>query len=229
MRKQLLASTAAIMLATGVSQAQESGQFPANSPTAEQATQDGDQITNSTNENMDTGVAAGGATGAIAGAVVGGPVGAVVGGFAGAMLGAAASVPEPAVDYVVANPVEPVMIEGDLGEGSVIRSDAVLAPIPDYPEYAYVYVNGRPVIVRADSREVVYSPGYVIPPQTVTYVQENPVDPVAIGTVEVGTTVPADVQLVEIPMDPAYAYVYTDRGPVLVNQGSRTVVWINGG
>ena len=118
MRKQLLASTAAIMLATGVSQAQESGQFPANSPTAEQATQDGDQITNSTNENMDTGVAAGGATGAIAGAVVGGPVGAVVGGFAGAMLGAAASVPEPAVDYVVANPVEPVMIEGDLGEGS---------------------------------------------------------------------------------------------------------------
>ncbi len=226
MRKQLLTSAAAIMLVTGYSYAQESATPPPNAPAAEQATQDSNQTTNSTNDNMDVGVAAGGTTGAIAGAVVGGPVGAVVGGFAGAMLGAAATVPQPAVDYVVANPVEPVTVQGELAEGTVLQAGTTLSPIPDYPEYAYVYVNGRPVIVRMESREVVYSPGYVIPPQTVTYVQENPVDPVAVGNLTVGAAVPADVQLVQIPSDPAYAYVYTENGPVLVNQGTRTVVWV---
>ena len=147
----------------------------------------------------------------------------------GAMLGAATSVPEPAVEYVVANPVDTVMIEGDLAEGTVVQADATLTPIPDYPDYAYVYANGRPVIVRVASREVVYSPGYVVAPGTVTYVQENPIDPVTVGSLSIGASVPADVQLVEIPSDPAYAYVYTDAGPVLVNRGTRTVVWVNGG
>lgn len=229
MRKQLLTSAAAVMLISGYAYGQESGTVPPNAPAAEQATQDSNQVETDTNANMDAGVAAGGTTGAIAGAVVGGPVGAVIGGFAGAMLGAAASVPEPAVEYVVANPVDTVMIEGDLAEGTVVQADATLTPIPDYPDYAYVYANGRPVIVRMASREVVYSPGYVVAPGTVTYVQENPVDPVTVGSLSIGASVPADVQLVEIPSDPAYAYVYTDAGPVLVNRGTRTVVWVNGG
>ena len=85
------------------------------------------------------------------------------------------------------------------------------------------------MIVRASSRQVVYSPGYVVPETNVAYVEGNPLDPVVIqGGVSVGAVVPADVQLVEIPSDPAYAYVYTDTGPVLVNRSSRTVVWVRG-
>lgn len=227
MRNTLLASVglAAILAASPVL-AQESAAPPPNAPAAESDT---DANTTSSTA-VDTGVAVGGTAGAVTGAIVGGPVGAVIGGFAGAMLGTAATVPEPAIEYVVANPVAPVTIEGGVTAGMTLPATVTLTPIPDYPEYAYVYVDGRPVLVRIENREVVYSPGYVVAPQTVTYVEANPLDPVVIdGGVTVGAAVPAGVQLVEIPDDPAYAYVYTDTGPVLVNKSSRTVVWVRGG
>jgi hypothetical protein len=227
MRNILLTSaTLAAFLAAAPVLAQESPTPPPNAPAAES-----DADTNITGSTaVDTGVAVGGTAGAVTGAIVGGPVGAVIGGFAGAMLGTAAAVPQPAVDYVVAHPVEPVVIEGGVSAGMVVPEAVTLTPIPDHPEYAYVYVDGRPVLVRMESREVVYSPGYVVAPQTVSYVEANPLDPVVIdGDIAVGTVVPGSVQLVDIPSDPSYAYVYTDTGPVLVNTASRTVVWVNGG
>lgn len=227
MRNILLTSaTLAAFLAAAPVLAQESPTPPPNAPAAES-----DADTNITGSTaVDTGVAVGGTAGAVTGAIVGGPVGAVIGGFAGAMLGTAAAVPQPAVDYVVAHPVEPVVIEGGVSAGMVVPEAVTLTPIPDHPEYAYVYVDGRPVLVRVESREVVYSPGYVVAPQTVSYVEANPLDPVVIdGDIAVGTVVPGSVQLVDIPSDPSYAYVYTDTGPVLVNTASRTVVWVNGG
>ncbi|QDZ00701.1 DUF1236 domain-containing protein [Nitratireductor mangrovi] len=224
MRKLLLASAAVSALTIGFAQAQES---PVKQPATDRAD---DQITTqSTNDNVDTGVAVGGTAGAVTGAVIGGPVGAVIGGFAGAMLGTAAAVPQPAVDYVVANPVEPVIIEGQISEGTALPETATIQPIPEYPDLGYVYVDGRPVIVKADSRVVVFSPGYLVPDETVAYVKANPVDPVTGASLALGATVPAEVQLIEIPSDPAYAYVYTDAGPVLVNTSSRTVVWVQGG
>lgn len=230
MRNLLLASAAISALIIGSAQAQEAPVPPANAPAAEAATDVDKAPTSSTqNPNADAGALVGGAAGAGVGAVVGGPVGAVIGGFAGAMLGTAAAVPQPAVEYVVANPVEPVMIEGGVSEGMVLPETVTVTPIPDQPDFAYVYTDGRPVIVRADTRKVIYSPGYVVPEQTVTYVEQNRVDPVTIsGSLTIGATVPADVQLVEIPSDPSYAYVYTDTGPVLVNKSSRTVVWVKG-
>jgi hypothetical protein len=202
MRKLLIASVSVLALGFGAAQAEET-------------------------ESEEFGAAAGGTTGAIAGAVVGGPVGAIVGGIAGAVLGAATAVPEPAVQYVVANPVEPVAIEGELAAGATIPEGVTLTPIPDHPEFAYVYTTERPVIVRADTREVVYSPGYILPRQTVTYVESNPVDPVVIeGEIAVGATVPAEVELREIPDSPRYSYVYLDRGPAIVETDSRTVVWV---
>lgn len=227
MRNILLTSaTLAAFLAAAPVLAQESPTLPPNAPAAES-----DADTNITGSTaVDTGVAVGGTAGAVTGAIVGGPVGAVIGGFAGAMLGTAAAVPQPAVNYVVAHPVEPVVIEGGVSAGMVVPEAVMLTPIPDHPEYTYVYVDGRPVLVRMESREVVYSPGYVVAPQTVGYVEANPLDPVVIdGDIVVGAVVPSSVQLVEIPSDPSYAYVYTDTGPVLVNTASRTVVWVNGG
>lgn len=174
MRNILLTSaTLAAFLAAAPVLAQESPTPPPNAPAAES-----DADTNITGSTaVDTGVAVGGTAGAVTGAIVGGPVGAVIGGFAGAMLGTAAAVPQPAVDYVVAHPVEPVVIEGGVSAGMVVPEAVTLTPIPDHPEYAYVYVDGRPVLVRMESREVVYSPGYVVAPQTVSYVEANPPRP----------------------------------------------------
>lgn len=99
---------------------------------------------------------AGAVTGATAGAVVGGPVGAVVGGVAGAAIGAATSVPEPAREYVVAHPVEPVVIQEKVVVGTVIPETVVVTPIPDQPEFGYIYVENQPVVVDMGSREIVY-------------------------------------------------------------------------
>lgn len=200
MRKLLLATAAIAALGVGAAHADE-------------------------NDKEGFGAAAGGATGAIAGAVVGGPIGAVVGGFAGAVIGAETAVPEGATTYVVQNPVEPVVVEGEISTGYLVPESVELVAIPDYPEYGYIYANDRPVIVSLESREVVYSPGYVLPNETITYVENNPVDPIVIeGRVETGFVVPDTVELYEVP-ETRYSYIYVDGQPVLVESGSRTVVW----
>lgn len=224
MRKFLLAGTALALLAAAPAFAQDTPKTPQTDQSSAASPSGKASSEKSTTAG---GLATGAATGAVAGALVGGPVGAVIGGFAGAAIGGAAAVPEPAVKYVVAHPASQVTLEGPVEEGTVIPSSASLQPIPDYPDYSYVYVDGRPVIVKAQSRQVVYSPGYVVPDQTVTYVEQNPVDAVTIdGDLAPGTVIPQDVQIVQVPDDPAYGYVYTSNGPVLVNQSSRTVVWV---
>lgn len=225
MRKILLATTAIAMLGMGGAYAQEPAAKPPAAP-AEETGKD-PSVSASQNEGQAAGAAAGMTTGAIAGAVVGGPIGAVIGGFAGAMIGNSAAVPEPAVQYVVANPVEPVTIDTEIREGVAVPETVELHPIPEHPDYAYVYTQDRPLIVRMSDRQVVYSPGMILPRQTITYVESNPVDPVTIeGEVSVGATLPADVELRPIPDNPRYSYVYLDRGPAIVEPSSRTVVWV---
>lgn len=111
------------------------------------------------NKNPGFEAGAGAATGAAAGAVVGGPVGAVVGGVAGAAIGAATSVPAPAREYVIAHPVEPVVIEQDVTVGYVVPETVVVQPIPDTPEFGYIYVEQRPVVVDLNTRKVVHIEG----------------------------------------------------------------------
>ncbi|MBL0934558.1 MAG: DUF1236 domain-containing protein [Rhizobiaceae bacterium] len=203
MRKFLLATAAIAALSAGAAHAQTN------------------------DEARGFGATAGGTTGAVAGAVVGGPIGAIVGGFAGAVIGAETAVPDEVVGYVVDNPVPTVTYEGEIAAGAVIPAEVEVVQVPDSPEYGYIYVNGRPVLVEYESREVVYSPGYVVPERTVTYITENPADPVVIdGGVTTGAILPADVQIIEVPEDPYYGYVYTDTGPVVVERGSREVIWV---
>ncbi|MEJ1117145.1 DUF1236 domain-containing protein [Phyllobacterium sp. CCNWLW109] len=65
-------------------------------------------------------------------------------------------VPQQTRDYVIANPSDPVVIDGDLTQGYVIPQDVELRPIPDSTQYGYVYVNGQPVIVSLENRKVIY-------------------------------------------------------------------------
>lgn len=181
------------------------------------------------------GAGAGGATGAAAGAIVGGPVGAVIGGVAGATIGAATAVPQDAQVYVLENPVNSVTVEGDLSADYSLSEEVVLTPIPDHPDLAYVYIDNRPVIVRVDSREVLYAPEVEttasisggVPQTTITYIEENRLEPVILeGEVHTGTLIPEEVRIIEVPEDPRYGYIYVEERPVLVDRGSREVIWV---
>ncbi|AUH65614.1 DUF1236 domain-containing protein [Paracoccus zhejiangensis] len=100
--------------------------------------------------------AVGGATGAAMGALVAGPLGAVVGAAAG---GVAASLPDPdpAVQtYVVANPQEAVVLDGEVVVGAGVPETVTLYEVPDHADYRYVNINGQTVLVNPDDRKIVY-------------------------------------------------------------------------
>jgi len=67
----------------------------------------------------------------------------------------------------------------------------------------------------------------ISPPETVTtYVQTNPAQTVRLrGDVAVGASVPADVTFQEIP-DYQYRYVRINDRPVLVDPGTRRIVYV---
>ncbi|MBB2970806.1 DUF1236 domain-containing protein [Mesorhizobium sp. RMAD-H1] len=65
-------------------------------------------------------------------------------------------VPPPVREYVIEHPVDPVVIEGEISEGYVVPEDIQLQPVPEAPQYGYIYVNGEPVIVELDNRRVIY-------------------------------------------------------------------------
>ncbi len=181
------------------------------------------------------GGAAGGAAGAAVGAVIGGPVGAIVGGVAGVAIGAEAAVPDDARVYVMENPTPPVVLEGQVTADTRFDDTVVLTPIPDHPDLAYIYVDNRPVIVRTDSRQVIYAPDVEatasistdIPETTIVYVEQNRLEPVMLeGPVEAGVLIPETVQIVDVPENPNYGYIYVDDRPVLIDRGTREVIWV---
>lgn len=104
---------------------------------------------------------AGGISGAVAGGLIFGPIGAIIGGFTGAVIGAAA-VSDASIEYVRANPTEPVVIEGEIDAGFVVPETVELHVIDGDPEYGYFYTNDRVWFVKLSDRTVFYSPGTVV-------------------------------------------------------------------
>jgi hypothetical protein len=186
------------------------------------------------------GATAGGATGAVAGAAVGGPVGAAVGGVAGLAIGAATAVPHSVRTYVIEHPVESVNVQGELSTDYAMPDAVAIRPIPGHPRYGYVYVQDRPVVVRMHSRKIVYAaPGerhdetqtgaiQVQPPRRViTYVEQHRIAPVEVeGNVAAGYVLPRSVDVMPVPDNPRYGYVYVQDRPVLVDPGTRRVLWV---
>ena len=138
-------------------------------------------------------------------------------------------VPQSARDYVIANPADPVVIDGDLSQGYVVPENVVVRPIPESPGYGYIYVDGRPVIVSMENRQVVYlsDDSQEVPDDVVSYIETNPTDPVVIdGDIATGTVIPDDVPLVAVPDQPRYSYVYVQGRPALVERNTRRVIWV---
>ena len=97
--------------------------------------------------------------------------------------------------------------------------------MPDDPDYGYIYANNRVYIVDRDSREIVHSPGFLIPNDVVAYVEANPVDDVEFnGTLEAGAEF--NGELFEIPDNNFYGYIYVDGRPALVERSTLRVVWV---
>jgi uncharacterized protein YraI len=63
--------------------------------------------------------------------------------------------PDTVRDYVVEHPLQPVYLNGEVVIGSGLPPDVALAPVPGY-QYQYAYVNGVPVLVEPQTREVAY-------------------------------------------------------------------------
>ena len=58
-------------------------------------------------------------------------------------------------EYVYDHPVQPVYLNGEVVAGSGLPAEVALAPVPGY-QYDYAYVNGVPVLVEPQTREVAY-------------------------------------------------------------------------
>lgn len=173
------------------------------------------------------GASVGGATGGTIGFLLGGPVGAIVGGWAGAVIGGEAAVSDASVRYAGENPVDVVYLDSDLQVGATIGDDVTIHPIEGDDQYGYIYANNRVYIIDLETHEVVQSPGYLIPNETVTFVESNPTASISIdGEVGPGFQLDADVALSDIPDSRTYQYAYINDRPVLVDSGSRTVVWV---
>ncbi|WP_297105783.1 DUF1236 domain-containing protein [uncultured Devosia sp.] len=65
-------------------------------------------------------------------------------------------VSQSAADFAINNPVDPVSAEGDVVVGYVLPQDAMVHQIPDSSYYGYVYVDGRPALVDASTRTIVW-------------------------------------------------------------------------
>ncbi|SHJ11918.1 SH3 domain-containing protein [Wenxinia saemankumensis] len=96
-----------------------------------------------------------GTQGAIAGFAFGGPVGALAGAAAGLVGGALTNPEGEVVTYVTANPVEPVYVPGEVAIGATVPEEVTLYDTPS-DEVRYIYVNGQPVLVEPETRQVIY-------------------------------------------------------------------------
>lgn len=205
MRKLILASTAILALSLAA-------------PAYAQTTNDAAATVGGT---------AGAATGGAVGFVVGGPIGAIIGGFAGAVIGAETAVSINSVKYAGEHPVDRVFIEGNLDVGTRIGANVVIHEIPDDPGFGYIYANNRVYIVDRATGEIVYSPGYLISEEAVAYVEANPSASVVYnGELVAGAQLDGSVTLSALPNDQFYSYAYLNDRPVLVDNATRTVVWI---
>ena len=190
----------------------------AASPVLAQSSQTGNAV---------AGASVGGATGGTIGFLLGGPVGAIVGGWAGAVIGGEAAVSDASVRYAGEHPVDVVYLDSDLSVGAKLGADVKVYPIEGDDQYGYIYANDRVYIVDLASNEVVQSPGYLIPNETVTYVESNPTASISVdGDIGPGFKLDADVALADIPDSRTYKYAYINDRPVLVDSSSHTVVWV---
>lgn len=109
-----------------------------------------------TENDTNTGVAAGATAGALAAAVVGGPIGAVAAaGLVGAVAGGAVIEPTTeTITFVKANPVETVYLDGEVVVGAGVPQTVTTYEVPQ-EGLRYVNINSQTVLVDAETGVIV--------------------------------------------------------------------------
>jgi uncharacterized protein YraI len=79
----------------------------------------------------------------------------------------------------------------------------------------------------APGDEMIGKVGTIVPPpEVITYIERTPMDPVAYdGEIVVGATLPSDVVISAVP-NYRYSYVRINDRPILVDPGSRRIVYV---
>ena len=108
-----------------------------------------------TDEQTDNAIAAGGVGAAAAYALAGGPAAIAAATALGVLGGAAITPSETEAAYIASNPVDPIMVDGEVVVGAGIPEGVDLFTIPD-SQYAYTSLNGQLVLVEPQQRQVVY-------------------------------------------------------------------------
>ncbi|MGR3465379.1 DUF1236 domain-containing protein [Limimaricola sp.] len=109
---------------------------------------------NSANNAAATAAGAGAAA-AGAAALAAGPVGILGAAALGALAGDAATPNDETITYVRENPVDPVVLGGEVVVGATVPAEVELTPVPE-AEYSYLYLNGTPVVVEPGERKIVH-------------------------------------------------------------------------
>jgi len=100
-------------------------------------------------------VGGGGTAALAAAALIGGPAAIAAAALLGAGTAATLNPDNPSVTYVRDNPLEPVILDGEVVVGAGIPAEVTLQPIPE-SEFDYAYINGQPVIVERTNRQIAY-------------------------------------------------------------------------
>lgn len=106
-------------------------------------------------DTRDESALAGAGWGAVAGALIAGPAGAAVGAAVSSAAAYEADVGPQLVAYIEQNPVDPVYLDGELVVGAAVPDSVVIHELPEEDDFAYLNVNGVPVVVDSDSRKIV--------------------------------------------------------------------------
>jgi uncharacterized protein YraI len=83
------------------------------------------------------------------------PVGAMVAVPPSAGLVEPIAPPPAVVSYMTAQPVQPVIVEGEVMIGATLPAAVPVYPVPQSP-YAYSYINGQRVLIEPRARRIVY-------------------------------------------------------------------------
>lgn len=129
------------------------------------------------------------------------------------------SMPEPTVIYENRSTMEIETIEVDNNAADATAGAALGAG-------AASLLVGGPAAVAAGA--ILGAAGGASAPadETVTYVTQNPVEPVYLnGEVVVGAGIPENVEIYTVP-DTDYSYAYVNDAPVVVNPEDRRIVYI---
>jgi len=63
--------------------------------------------------------------------------------------------PPSVVSYVTMQPIQPVIVDGEVMVGATLPAAAPVYPVPASP-YAFAYVNDQRILVEPTARKIVY-------------------------------------------------------------------------